>query len=107
MEGEHSTDIVLRLPLILVFFQVAPSSVTDILGNKMDIWMVSNLPVGLYKPADAAVDKTYFLRGHVLAGNAELNKGNDVEEFQWLTKEEIEKLMDSTYWSNVEDLLDP
>ncbi|SJX65556.1 related to MRPL17-mitochondrial ribosomal protein, large subunit [Sporisorium reilianum f. sp. reilianum] len=88
---------------------VAPASVTDILGNKMDIWMVSNLPVGLYKPASAAAEKTYFLRAHVLAGNAELTqaKGNDVEEFQWLTKEEIEKLMESSYWSNVEDLLDP
>ncbi|TKY88152.1 hypothetical protein EX895_002862 [Sporisorium graminicola] len=86
---------------------VAPASVTDILGNKMDIWMVSNLPIGLYKQVNAAAEKTYFLQGHVLAGNAELSEGNDVEEFQWLTKEEIEKVMESSYWSNVEDLLDP
>lgn len=88
---------------------VAPASVSEHLGNKMDIWMVSNLPVGLYKPANAAAEKTYFLRGHVLAGNAELtdSKSGQVEEFQWLTKEEIEKLMESNYWSNVEDLLDP
>ncbi|GAC97725.1 likely mitochondrial ribosomal protein MRPL17p [Pseudozyma hubeiensis SY62] len=88
---------------------VAPTSVSESLGSKMDIWMVSNLPVGLYKPADAAAEKTYFLRGHVLAGNAELSdsKSGQVEEFQWLTKEEIEKLMESNYWSNVEDLLDP
>lgn len=87
---------------------VAPASVTEVLGDKMDIWMVSNLPVGLYKSAKAADEKTYFLRGHVLAGNAELAKSKDgeVEEFQWLTKEEIEKLVESNYWSNVEDLLD-
>mgnify|MGYP000552982388 CR=1 FL=1 len=54
--------------------QVAPASVTETLGNKMDIWLVSNLPVGLYRAADAAAEKTYFLRGHVLAGNAELAK---------------------------------
>ncbi|EST08307.1 Ribosomal protein L46 [Kalmanozyma brasiliensis GHG001] len=88
---------------------VAPASVTEILGNKMDIWLVSNLPIGLYKPAEGADEKTYFLRGHVLAGNAELTKGAErqAEEFQWLTKEEIEKLMDGKYWSNVEELLDP
>lgn len=88
---------------------VAPASVTEILGDKMDIWMVSNLPIGLYKPENAADEKTYFLRGHVLAGNAELTKGSErqAEEFQWLTKEEIEKMLDSKYWSNVEDLLDP
>lgn len=87
---------------------VAPASVTESLGNKMDIWMVSNLPVGLLKSTNAPAEKTYFLRGHVLAGNAELTKSNEgqVEEFQWLTKEEIEKLMESHYWSNVEDLLD-
>ncbi len=62
---------------------------TEALGNKMDIWLVSNLPVGVYKAT--AAEKTYFLRGHILAGNAELNKSKgDVEEFQWLTKEEIE-----------------
>lgn len=74
----------------------------------MDIWLVSNLPVGLYKASEA--EKTYFLRGHVLAGNAELNK-EEVDEFQWLTKEEIEKLMEQNknegYWNNVQDLLDP
>lgn len=89
---------------------VAPASVTDALGKKMDIWLVSNLPVGVFK--GGAAEKTYFLRGHVLAGNAEVNKGKgDVEEFQWLTKEEIEKLLgqskDSSYWQHVEDLLDP
>ncbi|SPO31232.1 related to MRPL17 - mitochondrial ribosomal protein, large subunit [Ustilago trichophora] len=90
---------------------VAPASVTENLGNKLDIWMVSNLPVGLYKSANSAAEKTYFLRGHVLAGNAELANKGEVEEFQWLTKEEIEKLMEqskeSSYWQNVEDLLDP
>ncbi|CCF50308.1 uncharacterized protein UHO2_06196 [Ustilago hordei] len=87
---------------------VAPKSVTEALGNQLDIWLVSNLPIGLYKPSDA--EKTYFLKGHVMAGNAELNKG-EVEEFQWLTKEEIEELMNKSkgeaYWKRVEDLLDP
>ncbi|SNX86679.1 related to MRPL17 - mitochondrial ribosomal protein, large subunit [Melanopsichium pennsylvanicum] len=86
---------------------IAPTAVTDTLGNNMDIWLVSNLPVGLYKSANSTAEKTYFLRAHVLAGNAELAKKDQVEEFQWLTKEEIEKLMDSNYWKNVQDLLDP
>ena len=91
---------------------VAPASVTDSLGNKMDIWLVSNLPVGVHKAAGEGGEKTYFLRGHVLAGNAELAKDKkEVEEFQWLTKEEIEKLMgegkELGYWKGVEDLLDP
>lgn len=91
---------------------VAPASVIDSLGNKMDIWLVSNLPVGVHKEGGGS-EKTYFLRGHVLAGNAELakDKKSGVEEFQWLTKEEIEKLMgegeESGYWKGVEDLLDP
>lgn len=101
-------------PSLYLHPQIAPASVTETLGNKIDIWMVSNLPVGLYKSTSgtaAAAEKTYFLRAHVLAGNAELANKEQVEEFQWLTKEEIEKLMEqsnqSNYWNNVEDLLDP
>ncbi|PWY99027.1 hypothetical protein BCV70DRAFT_207244 [Testicularia cyperi] len=89
---------------------VAPTSVTDLLGQNLDIWMVSNLPVALYRSAPD--EKTYFMRGHVLAGNAELAKDqSQIDSFQWLTKEEIETLMKgndtSSYWQTVQDLLDP
>lgn len=76
----------------------------------MDIWMVSHLPIALYKPAED--QKVYFLSAHILAGSPQLTKDNgDIAEFRWLTREEIQKLLldskQSEYWQSVDDLLDP
>lgn len=76
----------------------------------MDIWMVSHLPIGLYKRAEQ--EKVYFLSAHILAGSPQLSKEKgDVADFQWLTREEIQDLLlkseQSVYWQHVDDLLDP
>ncbi|KDN52586.1 hypothetical protein K437DRAFT_253990 [Tilletiaria anomala UBC 951] len=84
----------------------APRAVRKLLGNEMDIWMVTNAPVGLLKNGDR--EKTYFLPAHILAGNAEQDKNVD---FGWLTKEEIEEGLvegseeDKSYWKTVGKLL--
>lgn len=82
---------------------------TDWLGTEMDIWMVSHLPIGLYKPADN--EKVYFLSAHILAGSPQLGTHSEIADFQWLTREEIQKLLleskQTDYWQSVDDLLDP
>ncbi|KAN0062920.1 hypothetical protein ACQY0O_004741 [Thecaphora frezii] len=90
----------------------APLAVTRPLGRNMDIWMITNSPVGLYRPS--ATEKTYFMRAHILAGQPSLQPSEEavegeVEDFQWLTSDEIKNLMkeDTQYWEAVEELLDP
>lgn len=55
--------------------------------------------------------QTYFMKGHVVAGKPQLGSSKQVQEFRWLTKEEIQELLSkekaSEYWQTVEELLDP
>ncbi|WFD02978.1 hypothetical protein MOBT1_001667 [Malassezia obtusa] len=84
----------------------AMSAVTDMLGDTMDLWLVSKLPIAVVQGAP----KTYVLRARVLAGEPLDSKKT---EFAWLTKEEAaEHLKKDTspegqaYWNKVQDLLD-
>ncbi len=47
---------------------------------------------------------TFFLKAHILAGQARPN-GTNVTDFAWLTKEEIEPRVDQAYWASVKDIL--
>ncbi|PWN34676.1 uncharacterized protein FA14DRAFT_178078 [Meira miltonrushii] len=81
----------------------AHSSVTDLLGEDMDIWMVTNYPVGIVEKHLNAQGKGYVMRGHVLAGNAApTTKGVD---YAWLTKDELQGRLHESVWKDVEGLL--
>ena len=47
---------------------------------------------------------TFFLKAHILAGQARPN-GKNVTDFAWLTKEEIEPRVEKDYWASVKDIL--
>lgn len=93
--------------------KVAKRPVEAALGDKMDIWLVSNMPIGVsprpsqqtaQKKTPQQSDKTYFLRAHVLSGLAEEAKGGS--EFAWLTQEEIkDKMAGDSYFAEIKDLL--
>ncbi|KAJ3563185.1 hypothetical protein NP233_g9102 [Leucocoprinus birnbaumii] len=76
-------------------------------GETMDTWIVSRNPIGVYKPtqtdANAPEHVVFFYKGHIMAGQAAPAEG--IQDFAWLTKEEIEKQVDKTYWENVKDML--
>lgn len=81
----------------------AHACVTDLLGEDMDIWMVTNYPVGIIEKHLNAKEKGYVMRGHVLAGNpAPTTKGVD---YAWLRKDELQSRLHESVWKDVEGLL--
>lgn len=92
----------------------------------MFTWFVGNHPVGHYiynirnparitqsdsspTPADQmpmAGEKTFFMKGRIAKGQAD-PKGNEmgVEDFKWLSKEEIQKEVSPQYWAGVKNML--
>jgi large subunit ribosomal protein L46 len=92
----------------------------------MNTWFVGNHPVGHYvynirnkkritqsdssspdsTGSSLAGSKTFFMKSRILAGQADL-KGNEmgVEDFKWLSKEEIQKEVSPGYWGSVKNML--
>lgn len=81
-------------------------------GEHMDTWVVSRKPIAVYQPSLPESTKkslggelyTFFLKGHILAGQARPD-GKNVTDFAWLTKEEIESRVEKDYWASVKDIL--
>jgi len=82
----------------------------------MNTWLVGRVPIGhhISKPyfnkedtsVSKAGEKTFFLKARILAGQADL-KGNlfGLEDFKWLTKQEVHRLVTDKYWSSVKNML--
>ncbi|RDX42690.1 hypothetical protein OH76DRAFT_1410951 [Lentinus brumalis] len=99
-EGEHLHQAALR-------------DLTAECGENMDTWIVGKKPIAVHQaPLSESVKKslggaelyTFFLKAHILAGQARPN-GTNVTDFAWLTKEEIEPRVDQAYWASVKDIL--
>lgn len=45
----------------------------------------------------------FFFKGHIMAGQVTPAPG--IEDFAWLTKQEIEQKVDAIYWENIKDML--
>ena len=99
-------------------------------GENMDTWVVGKKPIAVYQPSLPESAKkslggevcviplvnwaalgslglqvyTFFLKAHILAGQARPN-GKNVTDFAWLTKEEIEPRVEKDYWASVKDIL--
>lgn len=84
----------------------------------MNTWMVGHHPVGhhVYKLRKPASDektgtqllgeKTFFMKGRIMAGQANVvESSQDLKDFKWLSKEEIQPLVNKQYWSAVKDML--
>lgn len=51
-------------------------------------------------------EKTFFMKARIFAGQADLAQNSyGVEEFKWLSKEEVEKHVTSEYWASVKNML--
>ncbi|KAJ2972869.1 hypothetical protein NQ176_g6913 [Zarea fungicola] len=81
----------------------------------MNTWIVGRVPVAhlIDEPTvgkDGAVQtkgcKTFFLRGRIMAGQADL-KGNPLgyTDFKWLTREELEKELPTEYYRGVRNMM--
>ncbi|KAF5358528.1 hypothetical protein D9756_001757 [Leucocoprinus leucothites] len=76
-------------------------------GEKMDTWIVSRNPIGVYKPPQVDTSSPehviFFYKGHIMAG--QVAPAESIQDFAWLTKQEIEQQVDKEYWENVKDML--
>jgi len=90
----------------------------------MHTWFVGNHPVGHYistrsverdapsngdaqsdQPVSIASEKTFFMKARIMAGQAEVKAGNELEDFKWLAKEEIQRLVHPDYWARIKNML--
>ena len=82
----------------------------------MNTWFVGNVPIGHYtyeypsgykdKEGDFIGKKVFFMKARIMAGQANLTKNTqDLEDFKWLTKEEIDEQCGRTYFNNVKHML--
>ncbi|KAI2471424.1 39S mitochondrial ribosomal protein L46-domain-containing protein [Annulohypoxylon bovei var. microspora] len=84
-------------------------------GVNMNTWMVGRVPVArMIKKPEFNEDKSFkwrgekvfFLKGRILAGQADL-KGNKLGllDFNWLTKEELTKKLPEAYFYSVRNMM--
>ncbi|TFK42798.1 39S mitochondrial ribosomal protein L46-domain-containing protein [Crucibulum laeve] len=81
-------------------------------GEHMDSWIVSRNPIGVYKPQQPSASAgeaqpehaVFFFKGHILAGQVR-PQGPAIKDFAWLTKQEIEPLVEKDYWEGIKDVL--
>lgn len=51
-------------------------------------------------------EKTFFMKARIFAGQADLkNNTYGLEEFKWLSKDEIQKHVSPEYWVSVKNML--
>lgn len=83
--------------------KAAPEAVHKLLGSNLDIWMITNLPVGVVAKGG---EKGYIMRGHILSGQpSAFEASSKGVEFAWLTREEIQDRMSGEQWEGIRDLL--
>lgn len=84
-------------------------------GMNMNTWIIGHAPVGHYiQPAlynedstlKALGEKTFYMKARIMAGQANL-EGNQygLQDFKWLTKEELQKHFGLKYYSDVKNML--
>ncbi|RMZ91554.1 hypothetical protein DV736_g1197, partial [Chaetothyriales sp. CBS 134916] len=61
---------------------------------------------GLREAAKPKTEKTFFMKARIFAGQANVQQDAQAyQDFKWLTKEEIKTVVDSAYWSRIQDML--
>jgi large subunit ribosomal protein L46 len=81
----------------------------------MNTWIVGHAPIGHYvkqprfksdESLELEGEKTFFMKGRIMAGQADL-KGNlfGLEDFKWLTKEEVKRYVSPKYYSSVKNMM--
>ena len=102
----------------LTSIQAAERIIVQTGGVNMNTWVVGNMPVGhqVHNYCQAIADKskkieirgekTFFMKARIMAGQANLEDNKfGLEEFQWLDKEEIQKMLHPRDWNSVKNLM--
>ncbi|WVW82195.1 hypothetical protein I302_104201 [Kwoniella bestiolae CBS 10118] len=82
---------------------IGPSGQLD--GKGMDSWLVSRKPVGVVRDGE---QRTFFLRGHILAGQPTLAPSSNYTSHAWLSAKEVEERLrnqgDEKLWEGVKGM---
>ena len=84
----------------------------------MNTWVVGRVPIGHHQydfPAKALQTssnpnelghKTFFMKARIMAGQIDLKLNKfGLEDYKWLTREEIEKQVQKDYWKFIKNML--
>lgn len=112
--------------------QAAQRTLASACGVNMNTWFVGNHPIGHYiyriknarkaltspesasstsSPVQAqsvvvAGEKTFFMKGRIMAGQADIQgNGMGIEDFKWLSKDEVQNEVSAQYWASVKNML--
>ncbi|PKX99958.1 CAF1 family ribonuclease [Aspergillus campestris IBT 28561] len=91
----------------------AERTLTQTAGVNINTWMVGYHPVGHHvktyrRPTDTGLQgaKTFFMKGRIMGGQADLSGNNqELQDFRWLSKEEIGQHVVDHYYSSVKNML--
>jgi large subunit ribosomal protein L46 len=88
--------------------QGAERTLKEAVGVNMHTWFVGNVPIGhrAYNYPWGIIDegknggkKVFFMKARILAGQADLADNKlGLDDFKWVTKEEIQPLVSGKYW---------
>jgi large subunit ribosomal protein L46 len=104
--------------LIISYSQAAERTLAQSAGVNMNTWMVGHHPIGhhVYNLRRPKIDetsktqllgeKTFFMKSRIMAGQADLSSNlQDLTDFKWLTKEELQQHVLPQYFSNIKNML--
>ena len=87
-------------------------------GVHMNTWFVGNIPIGHYcylhpeshghpqSEERCSGKKVFFMKARIMAGQVNLkNNKHQLQDFQWLTKEEVKQAVAGSYWRAIKDIL--
>ncbi|AOW05931.1 39S mitochondrial ribosomal protein L46-domain-containing protein [Yarrowia lipolytica] len=80
--------------------EAAKRGIHELGGPDMNIWNVSHTPAGFFKNGDK---REFYVKSHIVQG--EFKPSRDVQDFAWLTKEEIQAKVDDQYYQQLHPLL--
>lgn len=66
----------------------------------MNTWVVGNVPIGHYQK------QTFFMKARIMGGQLNLKSNTlGLRDFKWLSREEIRKIVDHTYWEGIRNMI--
>ena len=83
-------------------------------GVNMNTWIVGRVPIAhhvvhpTFNEATSIAqrgEKTFFLKGRIMAGQADVTGSKVYTDFKWLTKDELRELLPQEYFKSVRNMM--
>lgn len=80
--------------------EIAEDGVRELGGDKINTWTVSNSPAAIVK-TDTSND--FLIKSHIIAGKFDPKSDSNID-YLWVTKEEMNDLLNTEYYSQIQHL---